>query len=71
VSIAKSKAPLYAEDVHMLEGPTDEEETAFMQDHPRIVPVLDIDVFHIAKLIGLVPRVQNQLNCHHNMLQLS
>jgi hypothetical protein len=65
VSIAKSKALLYAEDVYMLEGLTDEEEIAFMQDHPLIVPVLDIDVFHIARPLGLVLRIQNHLNCHH------
>jgi hypothetical protein len=53
-SIAKSKAPLYDESVHMLEGLTYEEKTALIiQDHSRIVYILEIDVFQIVTPYGI------------------
>ena len=36
--------PLYAEGVHMLDGLTDEEVDDFLEDHPTIIPLFEIDV---------------------------
>ena len=36
--------PLYAEGVHMLDGLTDEEMNSFLEEHPTILPLFEIDV---------------------------
>ena len=35
--------PLYAEGVHMLDGLADEEVDDFLEDHPTIIPLFEID----------------------------
>ena len=37
--------PLYVEGVHMLNGLGDDEMKSFLDDHPTIVPLFEIDVF--------------------------
>ena len=39
--------PLYAEDINMLEGVDDKELEAYMEEHPRIVPLFEIDVMEV------------------------
>ena len=36
--------PLYAEGVHMLDGLTDEEMDNYLEEHPMIIPLFEIDV---------------------------
>ena len=40
--------PLYAEDINMLEGVDDAELEAYLDDHPRIVPLFEIDIMETA-----------------------
>ena len=40
----KGITPLYAEDINMLEGVDDAELEAYLDDHPRIVPLFEIDI---------------------------
>ena len=40
----KDTTPLYEEGVHMLDGLADEEVDHFLEDHPRIVPLFDMDI---------------------------
>ena len=35
--------PLYSEGAHMLDGLADEEVDAFLEDHPTIIPLFEID----------------------------
>ena len=42
-------SPLYAEEIHMLEGLEDEELERYQDGNPRIVPLFEIDVFEIAE----------------------
>ena len=37
-------SPLYAEEIHMLEGLEDEELERYLDENPRIVPLFEIDV---------------------------
>ena len=36
--------PLYAEDINMLEGVDDTELEAYLEEHPQIIPLFEIDV---------------------------
>ena len=40
--------PLYAEDINMLEGVDDTKLEAYLEEHPRIIPLFEIDVIEIA-----------------------
>mgnify|MGYP007129553831 CR=1 FL=1 len=40
--------PLYAEDINMLEGVDDMELEAYLEEHPRIIPLFEIDVIETA-----------------------
>ena len=40
----KEISPLYAEEIHMLEGLEDEELERYLDENPRIVPLFKIDV---------------------------
>ena len=37
-------SPLYAEEIHMLEGLEDEELERYLHENPRIVPLFEMDV---------------------------
>ena len=37
-------SPVYAEGVHMLDGLTDEEMNSFLEAHPAIVPLFEVDL---------------------------
>ena len=39
---------LYAEDINMLEGMDDAELDAYLEEHPRIIPLFEIDVIETA-----------------------
>ena len=41
--------PLYAEEIHMLEGLDDDELENYMEENPQIVPLLEIDVMETTK----------------------
>ena len=43
VPVALNTSPLYAEGVHMLDGLADEEVEDFLEDHPTIVPLFEIN----------------------------
>ena len=43
-TVAKDVSPLYAEEIHMLEGLDDEELEQYLEENPRIVPLFEIDV---------------------------
>ena len=43
-TIRKEISPLYAEEIHMLEGLEDEELERYLDENPRIVPLFEIDV---------------------------
>ena len=43
-TIPKDISPLYAEEIHMLEGLEDEELELYLDENPRIVPLFEIDV---------------------------
>ena len=43
VPVALNTSPLYAEGVHMLDGLADEEVEEFLEDHPTIVPLFEIN----------------------------
>ena len=43
-TIPKDISPLNAEEIHMLEGLEDEELKRYLDENPRIVPLLEIDV---------------------------
>ena len=40
----KEVTPLYAESINMLDGLADEEIDQYLGEHPRIVPLFEIDV---------------------------
>ena len=44
ISTPQNTTPLYAEGVHMLDGFADEEVDHFLEEHPKIVPLFEIDV---------------------------
>ena len=44
VTTPHNTSPLYAEGVHMLDGLADEEVDDFLEDHPTIIPLFEIDV---------------------------
>ena len=44
ISTPQNTTPLYAEGVHMLDGPAHEEVDHFLEEHPKIVPLFEIDV---------------------------
>ena len=44
----KNMKPLYAEDINMLEGVDDTELEAYLEEHPRIIPLFEIDVIETA-----------------------
>ena len=41
---SKDATPLYAESINMLEGLPDEEIDRYMEEHPRIVPLFEVDI---------------------------
>ena len=43
IPVALNTSPLYAEGVHMLDGLADEEVEDFLEDHPTIIPLFEID----------------------------
>ena len=43
VPVALNTSPVYAEGVHMLDGLADEEVEDFLEDHPTIVPLFEIN----------------------------
>ena len=43
VPTALNTSPLYAEGVHMLDGLADDEVEDFLEDHPTIIPLFEID----------------------------
>ena len=43
VTTPHNTSPLYAEGVHMLDGLADEEVDDFLEDHPTIIPLFEID----------------------------
>ena len=44
----KNMMPLYAEDINMLEGVDDKELEAYIEEHPRIILLFEIDVIEAA-----------------------
>ena len=44
IPIPKATTPLYAKGVHMLDNLADDEVDNFLEDHPKIVPLFDIDI---------------------------
>ena len=38
-----NNTPLYTEGIHMLDGLADEEVDEFLEDHPTIIPLFEID----------------------------
>ena len=44
VPTPKDATPLYAEGVHRLDGLADDEVDNFLEDHPKIIPLFDIDI---------------------------
>ena len=44
----KDMTPLYVEDINMLEGVDDKELEAYLEEHPRIIPLFKIDVIEVA-----------------------
>ena len=48
VAQLKNMTPLYAEDINMLEGVDDKELEAYLEEHPRIIPLFEIDVIEVA-----------------------
>ena len=44
VPTLKDTTPLYAEGAHILDGLIDDKVDSFLEDHPRIVPLFDIDI---------------------------
>ena len=43
VTTPYNTSPLYAEGVHMLDGLADDEVHDFLEDHPTIIPLFEID----------------------------
>ena len=43
-TVRKDVSPLYAKEIHMLEGLDDEELERYLEENPRIVPLFEIDV---------------------------
>ena len=43
-TLTKDVSPLYAEEIHMLEGLEDEELERYLEENPWIVPLFEIDV---------------------------
>ena len=41
---SKEPTPLYAESINMLEGLPDEEIDRYMEEHPKIVPLFEVDI---------------------------
>ena len=48
----KYVTPLYVEDINMLEGMDDAELEAYLEEHPRIIPLFEIDVIETAADYG-------------------
>ena len=57
ISTPQDTTPLYVEGVHMLDGLTDEEVDHFLEEHPTIVPLFEIDV-----LTTITPYVSEATN---------
>ena len=44
---SKELTPLYAESMNMLEGLADEEVDRYLDEHPRIVPLFEVDIAEV------------------------
>ena len=44
IGASKELTPLYAESINMLDGLVDEEVEWSLEEHPRIVPLFEVDV---------------------------
>ena len=44
VIASKEATPLYAESINMLEGLPDDEVDRYLEEHPRIVPLFEVDI---------------------------
>ena len=44
VTTSKEATPLYAESINMLEGLPDEEVDRYLEEHPQIVPLFEVDI---------------------------
>ena len=44
LSTPQNTTPLYAEGVHMLHGPAEEEVDHILEEHPTIIPLFEIDI---------------------------
>ena len=41
---SKEVTPLYVESINMLEGLPDEEVDRYLEEHPKIVPLFEVDI---------------------------
>ena len=44
-----NNSPTYAEGVHMIDGLTDDEMNSFLDEHPTIVPLFEINVLSVVE----------------------
>ena len=42
--------PLYAESINMMDGLADEEVDRYLEEHPKIVPLYEVDVAEVVTL---------------------
>ena len=54
VRTSKEVTPLYAESINMLEGLPDEEVNRYLEEHPKIVPLFEVDITE-----AVIPYVTN------------
>ena len=54
VGTSKEVTPLYAESINMLDGLDDEEVDRYLEEHPKIVPLFEVDITE-----AVIPYVMN------------
>ena len=62
ISTPQNTTPLYVERVHMLDGLAEEEVDHFLEEHPNIVPLFEIDVISAIGSPIAEPATEDALN---------
>ena len=54
VSMSKELIPLYAKSINMLDGLSDDQVNQYLEEHPKIVPLFEVDIAEAVTLYVVV-----------------
>ena len=59
----KELTPLYAEDIHMLEGLEDKDVDQYLEDNPRLVSLFEIEIITIGDAYEQSKKIVEENDC--------